>query len=65
MINSVILMGRLTADPELRRTQNGHQIRVQFASRKHPLYGDGKYGSRFKGDIALQSAGLQLSLIHI
>ena len=36
-----------------------HQIRVQFASRKHPLYGDGKYGSRFKGDIALQSAGLQ------
>jgi len=23
-----------------------HQIRVQFASRKHPLVGDGKYGSR-------------------
>lgn len=23
-----------------------HQIRVQFASRKHPLLGDGKYGSR-------------------
>ena len=40
-------------------TGRTHQIRVQFASRKHPLYGDGKYGSRFKGDIALQSAGLQ------
>lgn len=26
-----------------------HQIRVQFASRKHPLLGDGKYGSRWKG----------------
>ena len=40
-------------------TGRTHQIRVQFASRKHPLYGDGKYGSRFKGNIALQSAGLQ------
>lgn len=36
-----------------------HQIRVQFASRKHPLAGDGKYGSRVKGAIALQSCGLQ------
>ena len=36
-----------------------HQIRVQFASRKHPLAGDGKYGSRVKGSIALQSCGLQ------
>ena len=35
------------------------QIRVQFASRKHPLWGDGKYGSRVKGTIALQSCGLQ------
>ena len=40
-------------------TGRTHQIRVQFASRKHPLWGDGKYGSRFKGAIALQSAGLQ------
>ena len=30
-------------------TGRTHQIRVQFASRKHPLWGDGKYGSRFKG----------------
>ena len=33
--------------------------RVQFASRRHPLYGDGKYGSRQKGSIALQSCGLR------
>ena len=40
-------------------TGRTHQIRVQFASRRHPLYGDGKYGSRVKGAIALQSCGLQ------
>ena len=40
-------------------TGRTHQIRVQFASRKHPLAGDGKYGSRVKGSIALQSYGLQ------
>ena len=39
-----------------------HQIRCQFASRGHPLLGDGKYGSRIKGDIALQSA--RLRFIH-
>ena len=37
-------------------TGRTHQIRVQFASRRHPLWGDGKYGSHFKGTIALQSA---------
>ena len=40
-------------------TGRTHQIRVQFASRKHPLFGDGKYGSRQKGSIALQSCGLR------
>ena len=40
-------------------TGRTHQIRVQFAARKHPLSGDGKYGSRVKGDIALQNCGLQ------
>ncbi len=40
-------------------TGRTHQIRVQFASRRHPLWGDGKYGSRIKGDIALQSARLR------
>jgi len=43
-------------------TGRTHQIRVQFASRKHPLSGDGKYGSRVKGSIALQSCGL--SFLH-
>lgn len=43
-------------------TGRTHQIRVQFASRKHPLWGDGKYGSRYKGAIALQSA--RLYFIH-
>ena len=43
-------------------TGRTHQIRVQFASRRHPLWGDGKYGSRVKGDIALQSA--RLRFIH-
>lgn len=43
-------------------TGRTHQIRVQFASRRHPLWGDGKYGSHIKGDIALQSA--RLRFIH-
>lgn len=37
-------------------TGRTHQVRVQFASRRHPLLGDGKYGSRVKGSIHLQSA---------
>lgn len=37
-------------------TGRTHQIRVQFASRRHPLLGDGKYGSRVKCPIALQCA---------
>ncbi len=36
-----------------------HQIRAQFAARKLPLLGDGKYGSREKGcGIALFSCGI-------
>ena len=34
-------------------TGRTHQIRTQFASRKHPLAGDGKYGSRVKCPVAL------------
>ena len=37
-------------------TGRSHQIRVQFASRKHPLLGDGKYGSKVNCPIALFSA---------
>ena len=42
-------------------TGRTHQVRVQFASRKHPLWGDGKYGSRVKGDIALWCARIAFS----
>ena len=38
-------------------TGRTHQIRVQFASRRHPVVGDRRYGSRVKADgIALWSA---------
>ena len=36
-------------------TGRTHQIRVQFASRKLPLVGDRKYGSKIEGDIGLVS----------
>lgn len=40
-------------------TGRSHQIRVQFSSRRHPLVGDGKYGSRRKAAApALFSAAL-------
>lgn len=43
-------------------TGRTHQIRVQFASRKTPLLGDGKYGSRDRQcDIALWSYRLNFS----
>ncbi len=40
-------------------TGRTHQIRAQFAGHRHPLAGDGRYGSRLKGDIALFSAALR------
>ena len=43
-------------------TGRTHQIRVQFASRKMPLVGDGKYGSRDNRPLALHC--LRLSFIH-
>lgn len=36
-------------------TGRTHQIRVQFASRKHPLIGDRRYGSKIDGEIGLVS----------
>lgn len=41
------------------KTGRSHQIRVQFASRKMPLLGDGKYGSRYKCNIALFSTAIK------
>ncbi len=44
-------------------TGRSHQIRVQFASRKMPLLGDGKYGSRDNGcEIALWSC--RVTFLH-
>lgn len=43
-------------------TGRTHQIRVQFASRKHPLLGDGKYGSRFKEPLALWCRSLTFTM---
>lgn len=42
------------------KTGRFHQIRVQFASRRHPLVGDKKYGSRDRGSggVALFCCGL-------
>lgn len=41
-------------------TGRSHQIRVQFASRRLPLVGDARYGSRIRsGGIALWSASLR------
>ena len=39
-----------------------HQIRVQFASRNHPLYGDQLYGTQDRKQIALFA--YQLSFLH-
>lgn len=44
----------------LLHTGRTHQIRVQFASRKMPLYGDGKYGGG-SGKLALFSHTLEFS----
>jgi 23S rRNA pseudouridine1911/1915/1917 synthase len=45
-------------------TGRSHQIRVQLSVRGHPIYGDGKYGSKYslQGTIALHAA--QLTFDH-
>ena len=40
-------------------TGRSHQIRVQFASRKHFLLGDGKYGSKINSSLALFSSNIK------
>lgn len=49
---------RVTVAKIALQTGRTHQIRVQFGSRKSPLLGDGKYGSRvnFKGASLISSA---------
>ena len=41
------------------KTGRSHQIRVQFASRKHSLFGDNKYGSKEKCSVGLFSHKIQ------
>ena len=43
-------------------TGRHHQIRVQFASRNHPLYGDQRYGKENRKQIALHA--YRLEFIH-
>ena len=45
----------------LLHTGRTHQIRVQFASRAHPLYGDGKYGAKDNDKIALHSYKIEFA----
>ena len=45
------------------KTGRTHQIRVQFAARKTPLVGDGKYGAR-DGEKTLSLFCCRLSFIH-
>lgn len=40
-------------------TGRTHQIRVQFSSRRMPLYGDGKYGGKDNCNIALYSSKIE------
>ena len=40
-------------------TGRHHQIRLQFSSRNHPLYGDYRYGNKEKGGIALMCYSLE------
>ncbi len=59
-VNTAAAEGKLfTLVSILLKTGRSHQIRVQFSSRKTPLVGDGKYGSRMKAPApALFAKGL-------
>lgn len=50
--------GPLTLVRVLLHTGRTHQIRVQFASRRMPLWGDGKYGGKSESRIALHAYAL-------
>lgn len=62
VLQSVVSDGKTLSLVQIRlHTGRTHQIRVQFASRALPLYGDGKYGGRTeKCGISLFSSSVSL-----
>lgn len=54
MINKVILMGRLTADPEIRQTQNGTAV-AKFTVAVNRQYADKQTGERQADFISVQA----------
>ena len=46
------------------KTGRSHQIRVQFSSRNHPLYGDNKYNKNAKVGEQIALFAKELELIH-
>ena len=46
------------------KTGRSHQIRVQFSSRNHPLYGDNKYNKEAKVGEQIALFAKELELIH-
>lgn len=54
MINKVILMGRLTADPEIRQTQNGTAV-AKFTVAINRQYADKQTGERQADFISVQA----------
>lgn len=46
------------------KTGRSHQIRVQFSSRKHPLYGDQKYNRNSKAGEQIALYAYQLTFFH-
>ncbi len=64
---ATVVMGGQELSLLLVRLHTGrtHQIRVQFASRKLPLYGDGKYGGRTEAEgMALWSFSLRFPIAN-
>lgn len=45
-------------------TGRPHQIRVQFSSRKNPIWGDGKYGSSYKSRKGIALWSKKLEFMH-
>lgn len=46
------------------KTGRSHQIRVQFSSRNHPLYGDNKYNKNAKAGEQIALFASELELVH-